>query len=316
MKIVATGHGSPSAMLRAEASDDRPPGHGEVAVDVRAAGINPKDVKLYATEDYARVRDRGTLFPLDLGLEAAGVVTAIGPDAAGPLGPIAVGDEVIAYRIQGAYATRVVVPAAAIVAKPTPLDWAQAASLMLPATTAFHCLAAVVARRGETILVHAAAGTVGRFITQLAIIGGARVVATASRKDFDWLERCGALPVPYGPGLERHVRAAAPTIDAAIDAAGTDEAVDVSLALVPDRRRIATIVNLGRARKDGIQALGGEAGNDEGIRIRENARYVVAALAQAGKLQVQVDRCFSLSEAAAAHEKLLRGGAGRLALIT
>ena len=100
MKIVAVGHGAPTAMLREAPSDDRSPKAGEVAIEVRAAAVNPKDVKLYADEDYARMRDRRTEFPLALGLEAAGVVTAVGPGAIGPLGPIRQGDEVIAYRIE------------------------------------------------------------------------------------------------------------------------------------------------------------------------------------------------------------------------
>ena len=315
MKIVAIGHGSPAAMLRETLADTRPPSAGEVAIDVRAAGVNPKDVKLYATEDYARVRDRDTGFPLDLGLEAAGVVTAVGQQAAGPLGPIRVGDEVIAYRIVGAYASRIVVPSSSIIPKPASLTWAQAASIMLPGTTAFHCLAAVFARPGETILVHAAAGSVGRFATQLARIAGAKVIGTASEKDFNALRGYGAIPVAYGAGLENRVRAIAPSgVAAAIDTVGTEEAIDASLALVAERRRIATIVNLARARQDGFQALGGESGNNEGIRVRDNARYVLAALAQSGALEVRVDRRFPLSAASEAHALMLEGRAGRLVL--
>ncbi len=315
MKIVASGYGSPAAMLKEVPADDRPPSTGEVAINVRAVGVNPKDVKLYATENYARARDRDTGFPLDLGLEAAGVVTAVGPEAAGPLGPIKAGDEVIAYRIEGAYASRIVVPSSAVILKPARLSWAQASSLMLPGTTAYHCLAAVLARPGDTVLVHAAAGNVGRFVIQLAGIAGAKVIGTASEKDFDVLRGYGAIPVAYGAGLEDRVRAVAPSgVAAAIDIAGTDEAIDVSLALVAERRRIATIVNLTRARQDGFQALGGESGNDEGIRIRENARYVLAALAQSGTLEVRVDRRFPLSAASEAHKLVFEGSAGRLVL--
>ena len=315
MKIVATGYGSPPAMLLETRSDDQPPAMGELAIDVRAAGINPKDVKLYATEHYARARGRETDFPLDLGLEAAGVVTAVGPQAIGPLGPIQVGDEVIAYRIEGAYASTIVVPSLSVVPKPARLSWAQAGSVMLAGTTAFHCLAAVLTRPGDTILVHAAAGNVGRFVTQLARIAGAKVIGTASEKDFAGLRGYGAMPVAYGAGLEDRVRAVAPSgVDAAIDIAGTDEAIDASLVLVADRHRIVTVVNPTRARQDGFQALGGESGNEDGIRIRDNARYVVAALAQSGALEVRVDRCFALSAASEAHELMLQGGAGRLVL--
>ena len=316
MKIVAAGHGPPIDMLRAVPADDRAPAAGEVAVEVRAAAVNPKDIKLYADEDYARMRDRRTPFPLALGVEAAGVVTAVGPGASGPLGPTRAGDEVIAYRIEGAYASRIVVPASSIVPKPARLSWAQAGSMMLPGTTAFHCLAATAVRPGETVLVHGAAGAVGRFATQLATIAGAKVVGTVSEKDVDLLRGWGATPVVRGAGLAERVRSAAPGgIATAVDTVGTDEVIDASLALVADRRRIATIVNLARARRDGFQALGGESGHDEAIRIRDNARYVIAALAQGGGLDVHVDRCFPLSDASAAHELARQGGAGRLVLL-
>ena len=316
MRIIAVDHGAPTAVLREVPSDDCDPETGEVAIEVRAAAVNQKDIKLYANDHYARMRDRRTDFPLALGLEAAGVVAAVGSDVTGPLGPIRPGDEVIAYRIEGAYASRIVVPSSSVIPKPARLSWAQAGSMMLTGTTAFHCLAATVVRPGETVLVHGAAGAVGRFVTQLATIAGAKVVGTVSEKEVDVLHAWGATPVVRGPDLVERVRnAARGGIDAAIDTAGADEAVDASLALVTDRRRIATIVNFARAREDGFQALGGESGNSEAIRIRDNARYMIAALAQAGALGVHVDRCFPLSEAAKAHELAREGGAGRLVLI-
>ena len=316
MKIVAVGHGSPSAMLREAPSDDRSPKAGEVAIEVRAAAVNPKDIKLYADEDYARMRDRRTEFPLALGLEAAGVVAAVAPGAVGPLGPIREGDEVIAYRIEGAYASRIVVPSSSIIPKPARLTWAQAGSMMLPGTTAFHCLAATAVRPGDTVLVHGAAGAVGRLLTQLAIIAGAKVVGTVSEKHAGLLRGWGATPVVRGANLVERARTAAPgAMVAAIDTVGADQAIDASLALVADRQRIATIVNMARAQQDGFQALGGESGNDEAIRIRDNARYLIVALAQSGVLDVHVDRCFPLADASAAHELVQKGGAGRVVLM-
>ena len=92
------------------------PGPGQARIAVRAAGVNPVDYKSYSGAfgaDPARL-------PVRPGSEAAGVVAAVGPDAVGPAGPVAVGDEVIAYRAPGAYATELVVPAAALVPKPPP----------------------------------------------------------------------------------------------------------------------------------------------------------------------------------------------------
>lgn len=163
MKIVATGYGDPDVPQQVP-HDDRSPERGEVAIAVRAAGVNPRDYKVYSDPEYTKQRgQQDPSFPLDLGVEAAGVVTAVGPGASGPAGPVEVGDEVVAYRIATGYADRIVIPAANVILKPTRLSWEQAGSMMLAATTAAHTLAAVRVRPRQTVLVHAAAGGVGRF---------------------------------------------------------------------------------------------------------------------------------------------------------
>src|SRR4051794_34870223 len=75
-------------------------------------------------------------------------------------------------------------------------------------------------------------------------------------------------------------------VDAAVDTVGTDEAVDVSLALVADRGRIATIAAFGRAADAGIRLLGGGPGADPGDEIRAAARLELVDLAEAGRLRV------------------------------
>lgn len=318
MKIVATGFGDPQ-VLQAVPTENRPPGRGDVSIRVYAAGVNHRDYKVYNDPDYAANRGQdASSFPLDLGVEAAGVVTAVGHDAFGPAGPIEVGDEVIAYRINGAYADAIVVAATALVPKPTTLSWAQASSMMLAGTTATHTLAAVRARPGHKVLVHAAAGGVGLSVVQLARLDGIQVIGTASEGDFDTLRGYGAMPVTYGDGLMERVAEAAPDgIDAAVDLIGTDEAIDVSLELVADHSRIATIVAFDRAKESGIQALGGSEGQDDwGIAVRENARLRLTALSQAGAYDIIVSDTFPLTEAAAAHQLLARGGAGgRIVLV-
>ena len=82
--VVATAFGGPDA-LRVEQADVAPPGPGEVSIAVRAAGVNPVDVKSYAGHE--KGHDESKL-PMRLGVEAAGVVTAAGADARGPAGPV------------------------------------------------------------------------------------------------------------------------------------------------------------------------------------------------------------------------------------
>src|ERR1700734_3567242 len=89
---------------------------------------------------------------------------------------------------------------------------------------------------GDTVLIHGAAGGVGVMAVQLAVERGATVVATGLPARHDFLRQLGAIPVEYGSGLMDRAGAAAPDgVDAALDLAGTDEALDVSFVLVPDR---------------------------------------------------------------------------------
>src|SRR5207247_85986 len=124
---------------------------------------------------------------------------AAGPGAAGPAGPVAVGDEVIAFRAPGAYTTELVAPASALVPRPAALDWAQAASLMLTGVTAWHLLAATDVHEGDTVLIHGGAGGVGLMAVQLTTGRGATAVVTARPAGHGFLRDLGALPVAYGP---------------------------------------------------------------------------------------------------------------------
>src|SRR5947209_17416843 len=217
--VVATAFGGPEVLSVVE-QPDGPPGPGEAVLEIRAAGINPADWKSY-TGAFGADPSR---LPLRLGFEAAGVVSAVGEGATGPAGPLAVGDGGIASRVSGAYADRLVVPAAAVVPKPAALDWPAAAGLMLTGATAVHALTATGVGEGDTVLVHGAAGGVGLALVQLARARGARVIGTAGGHSADLVTRLGGDPVRYGEGLADRVRALAPDgVDAAIDAVGTDE---------------------------------------------------------------------------------------------
>src|SRR5580693_5807478 len=107
--VVATALGGPEVLAVVEEAVDGP-GAGEARIAVRAAGVNPVDWKRYSGSMGADFE-----LPMRLGFEAAGVVTEIGGDAVGPAGPIAVGDEVIAFRVDGGYADDLVVAASAVV---------------------------------------------------------------------------------------------------------------------------------------------------------------------------------------------------------
>lgn len=300
---VATAFGGPENVSVVDV-DIPAPGPGQVRVAVRAAAVNPIDWKVYSGMMGA---DPASL-PKRLGNEAAGVVVAVGEGAEGPRGPFAVGDEVVAYSAPGAYADEVVVAGSALVPKPASLSFEQAAGLMLAGTTAVHVIEAAGVGPGDTVLVHGAAGGVGLFVLQLAVARGARVIGTASPRNHDAVTRFGAEPVAYGDGLADRVRAMAPDgVDAALDLVGSDEAVDTSLELVPDRGRVASIAAFRRG-DTGIKLLGGGPGADPGTEIRDRARLQLVDLADAGKLQVVVARTYPLTDAAEAHRAGQAGG--------
>lgn len=310
--VIATAFGGPDVLSVTDEPTPEP-GPGEARIEVRAAGVNPADYKSYNGmfgTDPARL-------PMRLGVEAAGVVTAAGPDATGPAGPISAGDEVIAFRAGGAYAAELVVPAQSLVPKPAGLDWAQASGLMVTGATAWHLMVATDVHDGDTVLIHGGSGGVGVMAVQLATLCGATVIATASPARHDLLRDLGAIPVAYGPGLAGRVRAAAPGgIDAALDLVGTDEAMDTSLELVADRARIATIAGFARGQQEGIKILGGAPGADPGTGIRNAARLELARLTREKKLQVIVSQTFPLAGAAEAHRSLMTGHTvGKTALI-
>jgi NADPH2:quinone reductase len=310
--VVATAFGGPENLALVEV-EVAAPGPGEVVVSVLACGVNPIDAKSYSGQ---MGNDPGSL-PMRLGFEAAGVVTAVGPGANGPEGPIAVGDEVIAFRISGAYAGDVVVPASALVGKPASLDWPQAAGLMLTGATAVHLLTASNVSQGETVLIHGGSGGVGLMAVQLAVLRGASVIATASESRHGLIEELGAEPVTYGEGLAERLRALAPGgVDVALDLIGNDEALETSLALVADRSRIATIANFAKGPAAGIKVLGGGPGADPGTAVRANARIPLARHAGDGSLVVHLGATFPLAEVAEAHRLVLSGKAnGKVVLL-
>ncbi|MES2171142.1 MAG: NADP-dependent oxidoreductase [Actinomycetota bacterium] len=278
------------------------PGAGEVTIEVRAAGMNPADYK-------HTVQPSDRPLPIPIGYELAGVISAVGNGT-----DFQVGDEVLAYRVSGGYATRITVAASNVFRKPSGLSFPEAANLLLAGATAMESLHVTKVKAGDTVLVHGASGAVGVSILQQARMIGARVIGTASEANFDEVRRFGGEPVVYGPGLEDRVRDLAGEVDAAIDTVGTPEAAEVSIALVPDRQRIVTIANQAAAKELGILAIGGAM--PASAVFRDEARSRLVALAASGDLVVPVARTFPLADAREALE-VLKGGhpGGKLALL-
>ncbi|WP_309128522.1 NADP-dependent oxidoreductase [Microbacterium sp.] len=309
---IAENWGSPDGWRLVE-YEPPAPRRGEVTIRTLAAGVNPADAKHVAAPR------TGVELPVPIGYEVSGVVTAVGPETEIVTGAVAVGDEVIAFRVRGGYADELTVPAEKVLRKPATLSHPEAANLLLAGTTAADMLQTVRAAPGETVLLHGASGAVGVSVLQLAALRGIRVIGTARRARFDVVRRFGGVPVAYGDGLLARVletveASGAAGIDAALDAVGTDEAVDVSLALLSDLSRVVTIAAAGRAEQHGFRAIAGS--QPESARFRDGVRARLVELAEEGRLVVPMSRMFALSDAPAALRFLADGHpGGKVALV-
>lgn len=291
--------------------EDAPPGPGQVTIALRAIGVNPSDYKGLSGGWNADT----SLLPLPVGQEAAGTVVAVGPDALGPGGRIEVGDRVVAFKISGAFADRVTVAADSVFALPDSLDETQAAGLLHVGVVAAELLALTGASSGETLLVHGASGSVGGLVVQLARRAGVRVIGTASAANAGTVRDAGADPVEYGDGLAERVRELAPGgVDAAIDAAGTEEALRVSLELVADPSRIATVAPGPAAKDAGVRISAGM--QPSSIAFRMPQRAVILDLAARGEITLPVARTFPIEQAQDALRFVATGHPGGKVVLT
>jgi NADPH:quinone reductase len=149
------------------------PKPNEAVVKIQASGVNFIDV-------YNREGRYNAALPFVLGQEAAGTVSAVGAEAKG----IAVGDRVTYTSVPGSYAEYAAVPADRLVKIPAGVGEREAAAAMLQGMTA-HYLAHDThpLKKGETALIHAAAGGVGLLLVQIAHNIGARIIATVSTEE-------------------------------------------------------------------------------------------------------------------------------------
>lgn len=286
-QIVATAYGDPAEVMEVVKIEFPVPDPGQVVVTVQAIGVNPFDAK---TVSGVMGTDESKL-PLHPGSELTGIVKALGPDVT----EFAVGDAVIGYPVAGAYADHVVVGVDRLHRRPESLDVEHAAGLLLVGVTAADTVATAGVTDGDVVLVHGGAGAVGSIAVQLALRAGATVIATAAETNHDALRALGAIPVTYGDGLADRVRAAAPSaVTAAIDTAGTDEAIDVSLKLGIDASRIVSIAAFGRT-DDGIILISGSS--DATKRHHAEAIEPLIAAAADGSLITEVAAAYPLEQA-------------------
>jgi NADPH:quinone reductase-like Zn-dependent oxidoreductase len=269
------------------------PGPGEVLVRVRAAGVNPADWKS------ARVR-LGRV----PGTDVSGTIDSLGAGVTG----WQVGSAVLGFaRQSGSYAEYAVVPVDSLARKPKSLTFEEAAGLPIAAETAYRSLHETARiRKGQTILIHGAAGGVGSAAVQIAKAAGARVIGTASANNQDFLRSLGVDQfIDYRTqrfeDVVRDVDLVLNTADAATSAR--------SVRVV---RRGGTLVSIvappaaAACAAAGIECLRPDRG--VGPSVAETLARVVE-LADQGRFTVHVDEVYSLADAGKAWEKSRTGHA-------
>jgi NADPH2:quinone reductase len=300
------------------------PARGEVAIAVEYAPVNWGD-----TQKRAGTYPDPVPYPVVLGMEVAGIVAAVGSGVR-DLRP---GDRVAALcgpRLLGGYAELVVVPRPYVLRIPAAASLREAAAVPLAALTAYHLLrSAYRLRRGETVLVHAAAGSVGQAVCQVASTIGARVIGTVGRAEKIPAARAAGATVVVDRSREDFVAAAL----AATGGRGVDLVIDsLGGEILPrsfDALRIyGHLINIGEASGEpdfpvrkklyerstsmaGFEVLHAEPGS---TGWRRGVEFVEAALA-AGGLRIPIAAEVPLSDVAAAHALLeSRRTAGKVLL--
>jgi NADPH:quinone reductase-like Zn-dependent oxidoreductase len=271
------------------------PRPGEVLLEVRAGGMGNWD-EFIRTGSW----DTGTGPPMPLGVEAAGVIVAVGSGVHG----FQPGDAVTTHSLPaGSWAEKFTALAEHLALIPAGMPMTVAAALPVPALTADQALDAMTVRPDETVLVHGAGGVTGGVLVNLAARRGARVIATAGQAGR--ARALGAAHVidyhePDWPAQVRALTSGGVGVDAAVNAARSGSADAVRA--VRDGGRLATITG------DLPQADRGIALSDivvvpDGARL---ARLVPLLAPDA----ITVGASYPLAEAAAAMARLRQGTHG------
>ena len=318
-QLVIPRYGPPEVLEVREASEPRVE-PGTVRIRVHAAGINFSD--LLARQGLYPDAPKP---PCTIGYEVAGAVDAVGERVT----TIRRGDLVIATTRFGGQSELVVVPASSVFPLPPGWTFEQGAAFPVVYLTAHHMLVRVAAvQRGETVLVHAAAGGVGLAVAELGRIFGFRVLGLASAAKHEVLRAYGVEPLDgRDPRWFDAVRAAAPDgVDVVLDAVGGDSWRHGYRLLAPAGRLVcygASVLSQG-SRRNLVRTLWrllrfprfgpltlmhdnrSVAGVNLGHLWKERALLepqsaALVGYAREGKLTPRVDRAFPLAEAPAAH---------------
>jgi NADPH2:quinone reductase len=285
------------------------PQAGQVRVRVEAATLNPADTLFRAGGVAAHVATAEP--PYVAGLEFAGTIDAVGPEADWESGVAVIGMTAFIPDGRGAHAEEVVVDARSVVDIPKGASMAEAATLPMNGLTARLALDRLGLTPGQTLAVTGAAGAVGAYVVQLASSEGISVVAISRQDDEDLVRELGAGQfIARGENFARAVRElTGGGVDAVVDAAVTGREI---VPAVRDGGRIvclrAFVGDLDRGISTELISVRAYATESEKLRS-------LARLVERGALTLRVAETFSPDRAADAHARLEASGIrGRLVL--
>lgn len=306
--VVQTEFGGPEVLNLIQDAPIPDPIPTEVQVRVRHVGVNPVDGKTRSGASVAKLMGE---FPITVGWDVAGEVSALGAG----VNRFAVGDRVFGmprfpYPANG-YAEYVTSPSRHLVRIPDSLDSATAASIPLPATTAYQIVhEAAAVRSGQTVLVLGGGGTVGTYVVQMAKKLGAAVIGHATGEKLKRLESLGVdRVIDYAshefddPNLAGgQIR----DVDAVVDLIGGEFA----LRAVPITKADGIVVGVPSGQQQGLDVAAAQAGirwTNVIVEPDHVALEYVAELIADGELHVPAPSTVPLEDVVEVHRQMALG---------
>jgi NADPH:quinone reductase-like Zn-dependent oxidoreductase len=295
--VVIHEYGGPEVLKYEDIPRPEPNDH-QLLVRVIAAGVNPVDA-LIRSGMFAKEGNRA--FPIIPGGDIAGVVEKVGSK----ITKFKAGDPVFAYVSldnSGGYAQYALVTEREVAAKPKSLTYVEAAAVPIAGMTAWQALVDTAKlSAGQTVLIHGGSGGVGSFAIQIAKARGAKVIATASTANQEFLKQLGAdVAIDY---TKQKFEDVAKDVDVVLDSIGRDTLAR-SYGVVKKGGIIVSLV--ARPNQDELQKHGirGAALN---VESTSEQLAEIGKLIDDRKIKVIVSQTFPLSEAMKAQEQVATG---------
>ncbi|WP_276504127.1 NADP-dependent oxidoreductase [Terrimonas pollutisoli] len=276
----------------------------EILIQVKAAGVNPIDIKI-------RMGFMKAVRPVEIpfipGGEAAGIITAVGEGVS----KFKVGDEVIALTKKNAYAQYVIANENFVVLKPKSLSFEEAASIGVNIGTAQSVLFIQgKLAKGQKVLIQGGGGAVGGAIVQMAKASGAYVIATASGNGVTLAKSLGADEV-----IDYKLHDVAGTVkdvDLVADTAGGEAQARLFQVLKPGGTLLSIVVPPSQELAEQYKVKASFVASDISSKTLQNG----IGLIDAGKFRTIVSKTFRLEDASIAQDFLSAGGVnGKVVLV-